>query len=257
MPGPRGHWGWRRRGNASTVSCAVPPPKGQCLSEEKPPSSSQLATLLWKRATGLGGCCAQEGAGEEGPGGIPGMQEQGVGKIPALSPAGWIPAGRAVSGRRREGRGRAGRPEEGPPLPSSRDRGAWWAQLGLSPPATASPSRGSGFSPRAGSCAGASSPGRASSHCADEDGERELGAAGIRLAGTRLGESRPGTIARASVGGSGAPAPARTRLFPWPQWWFSWAGTSPRFWLSSRRRVSEREGGSGALSLHNPCPPGP
>lgn len=186
-----------------------------------------------------------------------GCNKEGVGEILALSLAEWIPAGRAVRGRRREGRGRAGRPEEGPPLSFSRDRGARWVQLGLFPPAAVQPSPGSGFSQRAGSCTGASLPSRASSRRADEDRERELGAADIRLAGTRLGKSCPGTIGRASVGGSGAPAPAETRPSPWPPWWFSWAGTFPRFWLSSRRRVSEREGGSSALSLHNPCPPGP
>lgn len=160
----------------------------------------------------------------------------------------WEEAG--VRWASREDRGGA------PPLSSSRDRGVRWAQLGLSPPATAQPSPGSG------SCAGASLPSRASSRRADEDGERELGAAGIRLAGARLGESHPGTIGRASVGGGGASVgtggvPVGTKPAPRPPWWFSWAGTSPRFWLSSRRRVSEREGGSSALSLHNPCPPGP
>lgn len=124
-------------------------------------------------------------------------------------------------------------------------------QLELFPPAAVQPSPGSGFSQRAGSCTGASLPSRASSRRADEDRERELGAAGIRLAGTRLGKSCPGTIGRASVGGSGAPAPAETRPSPWPPWWFSWAGTFPRFWLSSRRRVSEREGGREGAA---PCP---
>lgn len=164
------------------------------------------------------------------------------------------PGSRAVRGRRREGRGRAGRPEEGPPLSSCRHRAARWAQLGLSPPATTQPSPGSALSPQSGSCAGASLPIRASSCCADEYREGDLGAAGIRLAGTRLGESRRRTIGRTLVGDGGSPAPAGTR--PRPPWWSSWAGTSPRFWLSSRKRVSEMEGGSSALSLHNPCPPG-
>lgn len=149
------------------------------------------------------------------------------------------PGSRAVRRRRREGRGRAGRPEEGPPLSSCRHRAAWWAQLGLSPPATVQPSPGSASSPQSGSCTGASLPTQASSRCADEDREGDLGAAGIRLAGTRLGESRRRTIGRTSVGDSGAPAPAGTR--PRPPWWSLWAGTSPRFWLSSRKRVSEME----------------
>lgn len=155
------------------------------------------------------------------------------------------------------GLGRAGRPEEGPSLSVSCDGGARWAQLGLSPPVTAQLSSGSGFFPRAGSCSGASSlAGQASSRRADEDGERELGSAGIHLASTRLGKHRRGTIGRACVGGSKVPAAAGTRPSAQAPWWFSWAGTSPRFWLSSRRRVSEREGRSSALSLHNPSPPG-
>lgn len=53
--------------------------------------------------------------------------------------------------------------------------------------------------------------------------------------------------------GRRSPPPAGSRPFSWPPWWFSWAGTSPRFWLSSRRRVSGDEGGrSASLVLTQP-----
>lgn len=37
------------------------------------PTLATLATLSWKQATGLQGCCGQRGAEEEGPGGVPGV----------------------------------------------------------------------------------------------------------------------------------------------------------------------------------------